>query len=40
MRSRLEGSQLQKQIKEAEQDAALSGKLFEQRKALKLQSGV
>ena len=39
-RSRLEGSQLQKRIKEAEQDAALSGKLFEQRKALKLQSGV
>ena len=39
-RSRLEGSQLQKRIKEAEQDATLSGKLFEQRKALKLQSGV
>jgi len=41
MRSKLVGSQLQNRIKtEAEQDADLSAELFEQRKALKLQSGV
>ncbi|HEU0005553.1 MAG TPA: DnaB-like helicase N-terminal domain-containing protein, partial [Terriglobia bacterium] len=39
-KSKAEGSQLQKQIKEAEQDAALSAELFGKRKALKLQSGV